>query len=74
MNEPHKFFLNFSQILNLRISNKDVGLQSLYICYTWKNIRKQFKNYKLKIRFPTKNDEFELPNGSYSFSDIQDYI
>ena len=33
----------------------------------------QEKN-KLKIIAPTWNDEFELPDGSYSVSDIQDYI
>ena len=40
----------------------------------WKNIRKQYKNNKLKIIAPTWNDEFQLPGGSYSVSDIQDYI
>ena len=40
----------------------------------WKNIRKQYKNNKLKIIAPTRNDEFQLPDGSYSVSDIQDYI
>ena len=39
-----------------------------------KNIRKQFKNNKLKIIAPTWNDEFELSDGFYSVSDIQDYI
>ena len=38
------------------------------------NIRKQYKNNKLKIKAPAWNDEFELPDGSYSVSDIQDYI
>ena len=42
--------------------------------YTLKNLRKQYKNNKLKIIAPTRNDEFELPDGSYSVSDIQDYI
>ena len=36
--------------------------------------KKQFKNNKLNIIAPTQNDEFELPDGSYSVSDIQDYI
>ena len=40
----------------------------------WKNIRKQYKSNKLKIIAPTWNDEFELQDGSYSVSDIQDYI
>ena len=40
----------------------------------WKNIRKQYKNNKLIIIAPIWNGEFELPDGSYSVSDIQDYI
>ena len=36
--------------------------------------KKQFKNNKLNIIALTRNDEFELPDGSYSISDIQDYI
>ena len=42
--------------------------------YTRKNKRKQQKNNKLKIVTPTWNNKFELPDGSYSVSDIQDYI
>ena len=48
-NEPHKFVLNLSQRLVLRSSDKHVALQNLSIYYTWKNIRKQYKNNKLKI-------------------------
>ena len=73
-NEPHKLVLDLLQRLDLRSSNKHVALQNLSIYYTWKNIRKQCKNNKLKIIAPTWNDEIELPNGSYSVSDIQDYI
>ena len=73
-NEPHKFVLNISQRLDLRSSNKHVSLQNLYIYYTWKDMRQQYKSNKLKIIAPTWNDEFELPDGSYSVSDIQDYI
>ena len=73
-NEPHKFVLNLSQRLDLRSSNKHVALQNLSIYYTWKNIRKQYKNNKLKIIAPIWNDESELPDGLYSVSDIQDYI
>ena len=72
-NEPKKFALNLSQRLDLRSSNKYVSLQNLSNYYTWKNIRKQYKNNKLKLITPTWNDEFELPNGSYSVSDIHDY-
>ena len=72
-NQP-QIFLNLSQKLDLRSSNKHVTLQNLSICYTWKNIRKRYKNNKLKIIAPTWNHEFELIAGSYSVSDIQDYI
>ena len=67
---PHKFGLNLSQKLDLKSSNKHVALQNLSIYYTWKNIRKQYKNNKLKIIAPTWNYEFELPDGSYSVSDV----
>ena len=40
----------------------------------WKNIRQQRRNNKLKIIAPTWNDEFGLPDGSYSMSDIEDYV
>ena len=73
-NEPHKFVLNLPRRLDLRRSNKHVALQNLSIYHTWKNIRKQYKNNKLKIIAPTWNDEFELQDGSYSVSTIQDYI
>ena len=63
-----------SQILDLRSSSKHVALQNLLIYYMWKNIKKQYKNNKLKIIAPTWNDKFELPDGSCSVSDIQDYM
>ena len=43
-NEPHKFVYNLSQTLDLRSSDEHVALQNLSIYYTWKNIRKQYKN------------------------------
>ena len=73
-NVPQKFVLNQSQRLDLISLDKHVALQNLSIYYTWKSIRKQYKNNKLKIIAPTWNDEFELPDGSYSVSDIHDYI
>ena len=71
--KAHKFVLNLSQGLDLRSLNKHVSLQTLPVYYTWKNVRKQGKNNKLKTITPTWNDEFELPNG-YSVSYIQGFI
>ena len=36
--------------------------------------KNSYKNTKFKISAPTWNEEFELPDGSYSISDIQDYF
>ena len=60
MKEPHKFVLKLSQKLDLRSPNKHVALQNLSIYYTWKSIRQQYKNNKLKIIAPIWNEEFDF--------------
>ena len=72
--DPHRLLLNLSDKINLKRSDKYVALSNLSIYYTWKNIKKSYKNNKFKISAPTWNEEFELPDGSYSMSDIQDYF
>ena len=69
-NEPHKFVPNLSQRLGLTSSNQHIALQDLSIDYTLKNIRKRYKNNKLKIIPPTWNNELELPDGFYSVSNF----
>ena len=49
-------------------------LANLSICYTWKNIKREYNNNRFKISAPTWNGTFDLPDGSYSISDIQDYF
>ena len=39
-----------------------------------KNLKKPNKNNKSKIWAPAWNEKFDLPDGSYSVSDIQDYL
>ena len=73
-NQSLKFVLDLSERLDLRSSDKYIDRQNLSIYYTWKNIRKQYKDNKIKIITPTWNEEFELPDGSYSVSGIEDYI
>ena len=73
-NELHKFRLILADKLNLKDPNKNMALANLSIYYTWKNIKLAHNNYKFKISAPTWNDKFDLPNGSYSISDIQDYF
>ena len=66
--------LRLADKLDLRRGQKSVALSNLSIYYTWKNIKSTHKNNKFKISAPTWSDEFELPDGSYSISDIQDYL
>ena len=50
-----------------------MALANLSIYYTWKNIKSEYNN-KFKNSAPTWNDFFDLPDGFYSVSDIQDYF
>ena len=72
--EPHRFKLDLTDKLNLKNPNKNMALANLSIYYTWKNIKSEYNNNKFKISAPTWNDTFDLPDGSYSTSDIQDYL
>ena len=70
--DPHRLLHNLSDKIELKKSDKYVALSNLSIYYTWENIKKVYKNNKFKISASTWNDKFELPDGSYSVSDIQD--
>ena len=72
--KPHILKLKLTSKLDLRIGEKVIALSNLSIYYTWKNMKSTYNNNKFKISAPTWNDEFELPDGSYSISDIQDYF
>ena len=73
-NEPHRFRLSLADKLNLNNPNKNMALANLSIYYTWKNIKSAYNNNIFKISAPTLNGEFDLPDGSYSIADIQDYF
>ena len=72
--EYHVLLLKLTDKLDLRRGQKTGALSNLSIYYTWKNIKNSYNNNKFKISAPTWNEEFELPDGSYSISDIQDYF
>ena len=72
-NKSNKFIYQFTDKLNLKApNNKYIELVNLSIYYTWKNIKIEYSNNKFKISASTWNDTFDLPDGSYSISDIQD--
>ena len=77
-NETHRFRLKLSAKINLKPSNNNnnnnMVLANLSIYYTWKNIKSAYSNNKFKVSATTWNYEFDLSDGSYSISDIQDYF
>ena len=72
--EPHRFIFELTDKLNLKRTPKHISLSNLSIYYTWRNIKKQYGNNKFKINAPTWNESFELPDGSYSIKDINEYF
>ena len=72
--ESHRFKLDLTDKLNLKDFKKNMALANLSIYYTWKNIKSEYNNNKSKISAPAWNDIFDLPDGSYSIPDIQDYF
>ena len=72
--ELHVLILKLTNKLDLRIGEKVIALSNLSICYTWENKKSSYNNNIFKISAPAWNDEFELPDGSYSVSNIQDYF
>ena len=72
--KEHILALKLTNKLDLRIGEKTIALSNLSIYYTWKNIKSSYNNNKFKISASTWNDKFQLPDGLYSVSDIQDYF
>ena len=72
--EYHVLVLKLTEKLDLRRGQKTIALSNLSIYYTWKNIKSSYNNNKFKISAPTWSEEFELLDGSYLISNIQDYF
>ena len=72
--EYHVLVLKLSDKLDLRKGQKIVTLSNLSIYYICKHIKSSYNNNRFKISAPTWSEEFKLPDGSHSISDIQDYF
>ena len=70
----HTLKFKLTNELDLKKGAKIITLSNLSIYYTWKNIRSSYNNNEFKISAPTWNNKFDLPDGLYSASDIQDYF
>ena len=69
-------FLNskISKTFTIFKGENRTSLSNVSIYYTWKNIKSLYNNNKFKTSAPTWDDKFELPDGSYSVPDVQDYF
>ena len=72
--ELRRFILDLADKLNLKHPKKNMALTNLSIYYTWRNIKSACNNNKFKVSVSTWDDTFDLPDGSYSIADIQDYF
>ena len=72
--EDNVLVLKLTDKLDLRRGQKIIALSNLSIYYTWKNVKSSYHNNKFKISAPKWSEEFELPDGSYSIPNIQDYF
>ena len=72
--EHNVLVLKLADKFDIRRGQKTVALSNFSIYYTWKNVKSSYNNNKFKISASTWSEELELPDGSYSVSDIQDYF
>ena len=69
--DPCKLLLNFLD----KINDEYLALSNLNMYYTRKNKKKNYRKIIINdILSPTWNNKFELPDGLYFKSDIQDYF
>ena len=70
--EPRILKLKLTDKLDLRVDERVIALSNFGIYYTWNNIKSSYNNNKFKISALTWNEEFTLPDGSYSISDFKE--
>ena len=72
--QPHVLILKLIDKLDLRRGEKGISLSNLSIYDAWENITGSYSNSKFKITALKKNVKFQLPDGSNSISNIQEYF
>ena len=73
-NESHRFKYDLIGKLDLKNPNKNMALRNLSIYYTWKNVNSIYNNNKFKISATIWNETFDLPDGTYNITAIQNYL
>ena len=63
--DPHRVLLKITGKIDLRGKNKYIALSNLSIYYTWKNIKKSYKNNEFK---------YQLQHGMKNLNYLMDHI
>ena len=63
--DPQRLLFNLIDKINLKRGDKYVALSNPSIYYTWKKIKKSYKNIKLK---------YQLQHGTKNLNYLMDYI
>ena len=56
LSDPHRLLLNLTDKIDLRRKYNYIALSNVSIYYTWKNIKKSYKNNTFKTSAPTWNE------------------
>ena len=72
--KPHVLKLKLTDKLELTRGGKNVALSNISIYYNMENKKAHTITTDLKISAPIWNGKVELPDGSYSVSDIHNYF
>ena len=72
--DPRRLLLIITDKTDLRRKGKYIASSNFRIHDKWKNIEKSYKNNKFQKSALTFNEKFELTDGSYFISDIQNYF
>ena len=68
--DPHRLLLNLADKMILKRSDKYVALSNLKIYYTWKNIKKSYKNDKYLFQHGMKNLNYLMDHTLYQIFGI----
>ena len=72
--ESQRFRLDLTDKLNLKNPKKKYGFSKLKYLLHLESIKREYNNNKFKTSAPNWNETFDLPDGSDSIDDIQDYF
>ena len=68
--DPDRLLLNLTDKIDLRRKDKYIILPNLSICYTWKEIKKSYKNLKYQLQHSMKNLNYMMDHILYQIVKI----